>query len=781
MVKRDLVRVISPGVTLEEADLDARTNNYLSAVLPGANGGGPEGPGYGFAVTDLSTGEFRIGQVGPLDDLVDEMARIGPSEILLPEAWAASRDARRLVETANPVLTNHLDDGFFDEGDSRAALDRQFPGQLPETTAALDLAIGAGGAVLEYLHQTQMTEALHLRTLSIHRTETHMVLDDSTVRNLELFRSIADGGRTGTLLWHLDRTTTPMGARTLRKWLQYPLVSVDAVRARHEGVAELAERTDVRDALTDALKGVMDLERLIGRLSLAHGNARDLVSLRASLERVPRLVEALKDSEAPILRRIADGIDPLDDVRELIARAIVDEPPLTVREGKIIRDGFDVELDEFIAISRDGKSWIAQMEASERAATGIGSLRVRYNKVFGYYIEVTKANLHNVPAHYDRKQTLVNAERFITPELKEYETKVLTAEERRVELEYDLFTRVRLEVAGHGVRVQELAARIASIDVLCSLAEVAVEYRYSRPVVDDSDQLRIRDGRHPVVERLLVGEPFVPNDTEMDASERQLLILTGPNMAGKSTYIRQVALIALMAQVGSFVPAGETRLGLVDRIFTRVGASDNLARGQSTFMVEMTETANIVRHATPRSLIILDEIGRGTSTYDGVSIAWAVAEYIHDAEGLGARTLFATHYHELTDLALTKPRVRNLTVAVKEWDDQIIFLRRIIEGGSSRSYGIQVARLAGLPQAIIDRAKEILSNLEQGELDELGRPRFARPEGENPERAGPASSSSSPKRHPTRCASELDKRWTSDTLSPHRGAQPFAQAGRARS
>jgi DNA mismatch repair protein MutS len=720
LVKREIVRVISPGLTLAEADLDERTNNFLAAILP------DEGA-YGFAACDASTGEFRIGQVAALEDLVDEMARLAPAEVLVPEGTAGSPAVALLAEAVRPRLVNALDAGFFDPAGTRAAMAARFPGGVPDTLPEIEiaLAVRAGGAVLEYLRQTQPVESVHLARLAIHRAATHMVLDEATTRNLELFASIADRGKAGTLLWHLDRTTTPMGARMLRRWMLYPLLSVDAIEARLDAVGELVADPIRARALRERLRGVADLERLVGRIALATANGKDLVHLRASLRRVPELREALAACGASLLAGVRDGIDPMDDVTDLIGRAIVDEPPFTVKEGGVIREGFDADLDDLVAISRDGKGWIAALEAKERVRTGIGSLRVRFNKVFGYSIEVTKANLAAVPPDYERRQTLVGAERFVTPALKEYEEKVLTAEERRVELEYDLFTRVRERIAAQAARVQEVAGRIATIDALLALAEVAAEHRYARPVVDASDRLVIREGRHPVVERLLAGEPFVPNDTDL-GGDAALVILTGPNMAGKSTYIRQVALIALLAHMGSFVPAAEARLGLVDRIFTRVGASDNLARGQSTFMVEMTETANILRHASPRSLIVLDEIGRGTSTFDGVSIAWAVAEHLHDHPSLGARTLFATHYHELTELALTKPRARNLTVAVKEWNDRILFLRRIVPGGSNRSYGIQVARLAGLPPAVIDRAREILANLERGELDEMGMPRLAR-------------------------------------------------------
>jgi len=473
------------------------------------------------------------------------------------------------------------------------------------------------------------------------------------------------------------------------------------------------------------LDDVYDLERLNGRIAMATGNAKDLAALRISLEKLPQLVDRLTQLESPLLAELRDGLDTLPDIVELIAAAIVDDPPFIMREGGLIREGFHAELDELRGISREGKGWIARLEQEEKERTGISTLKVRYNRVFGYYIEVTRSHLDRVPEDYQRKQTLANAERFITPTLKEYEEKVLGAEDRVVEIEYDLFQDVRRQVALQGKRIQATADKVAILDILLGLADLAHEHNYCTPLMDDSTGLCIEDGRHPVIETMNLGERFVANDVQMDTTERQILIITGPNMAGKSTFMRQVALLVLMAQLGSLVPAKKAHIGIVDRIFTRVGASDNLARGQSTFMVEMTEAANILNHATPRSLIVLDEIGRGTSTFDGVSIAWAVAEYLHDNEQVAAKTLFATHYHELTDLAQTRERVQNFNVAVKEWNDQIIFLRRIVKGGASHSYGIQVARLAGLPAAVIDRAKEVLRNLESGEY-EAGTPRLAR-------------------------------------------------------
>jgi DNA mismatch repair protein MutS len=516
-----------------------------------------------------------------------------------------------------------------------------------------------------------------------------------------------------------------MGSRTLKQWLNYPLIDIKEIESRLEGISELKEKKIERKQLRESLKGIQDIERLTSRIFLGHANARDLIGLKSSLQNLPVVKANLQPFDGSIIREYASEIENFDDLYQFLDSSIMDNPPLTIKEGGIIKPNFDKELDALREIGREGKGWILQLEAEEKKKTGISTLKVRYNQVFGYYIEVTKSNLHLVPDHYIRKQTLVNAERFITPELKEFETKVLGAEEAICQLEYRLFEEVRKKVSDETARLQKTASAIAIIDILGSLAEIADRYDYVRPVVDEANEVIIRDGRHPVLERMGLSERFVPNDTQMDTDEHQLLIITGPNMAGKSTYLRQVALIVLMAQMGCFVPASEAKIGVVDRIFTRIGALDNIMRGQSTFMVEMMETARILNQATSRSLVVLDEIGRGTSTFDGLSIAWAVAEYLHDHPSLRPKTLFATHYHELTELTLTKERVKNYNVAVKEWGGEIIFLRKIVEGGTNRSYGIQVARLAGLPQKVIDRAKEILSNLEKGELDALGMPKIA--------------------------------------------------------
>ena len=722
IVRREVVRVVTPGLVVDTETLDPRRNNYLAALAPGGDGR------WGLACIDITTGEFRATESGSLAEIATELAARDPAEVLVPADEEGGEPLPGLLDASLQGRTlTRLPHWVMAADRARHELLAAFPHASLEAFGCRDLpgALGAAGAVLHYLAATQKGALPHLQPLRTFQTHEFMVLDDFTRRNLELTGSLLDGGRRGALLGVLDRTVTAMGARKLRHWIHHPLVDLAAIRRRHAAVAELVEASLRRDDLRTQLDGVYDLERLNARIALATGNAKDLVALKLSLERLPALLALLAPLADPLLADLRARIDPLHDVVELIGRAIVDDPPFVLREGGLIRSGYHAELDELRRISREGKGWIARLEQEEKERTGIASLKVRYNRVFGYYIEVTRSQLARVPDDYQRKQTLAGAERYITPQLKEYEEKVLGAEERLVELEYDLFQEVRRQVAAHGPRLQATAEGLATLDVLAGLADLAHDRNYCVPVMDEDTALVIDEGRHPVIEAMNLGERFVPNDLAMDSRDQQILVITGPNMAGKSTFMRQVALIVLMAQIGSLVPAKAARIGVVDRIFTRVGASDNLARGQSTFMVEMTETANILNHATPRSLIILDEIGRGTSTFDGISIAWAVAEYLHDTPGVAAKTLFATHYHELTDLAQTRERVGNYNVAVKEWQDQILFLRRIVKGGASHSYGIQVARLAGLPDAVIGRAREVLRNLEAGEF-EAGAPRLAR-------------------------------------------------------
>jgi len=721
IVRREVVRVVTPGLLIESESLSPDENNFLLALHCGAD------DQWGCAWLDVSTGEFRVTELAGLGAVTSEATGINPREVLL------SADLE--LDTLPPELRGFLGEriisrtpGWVHERDyTSGLLCSQFGAASTEALglAAMPWGLIAAGAALYYLRENRKSALPHLRDIRVYERNEHLALDAATRRNLEICATMAEGKKSGSLLGCLDRTATAMGARRLKQWLSYPLVGLEPIRQRLDAVEELLERAALREELTGCLKNIADLERLNGRIGMASAGGRDLRSLHDSLCHLPPLLERLVDLQSPLIAALCQDIDPLTDMRELIGRGIVESPPFSLREGGIIACGYNPELDELRAISHEGKGFIARLEAQEKARTGISTLKIRYNRVFGYSIEITKSNLANVPADYVRRQTLANAERFITEELKNYEEKVLGAEDRIAELEYALFQEIREQVAAGAERICRTADGLASLDVLISLAIVAEERSYCKPVVDDSDVIDIKDGRHPVIEAMRLSERFVPNDTRLDGSENQILMITGPNMAGKSTYMRQVALIALMAQTGSFVPAGAARIGISDRIFTRVGAGDNLARGQSTFMLEMMEAANILRNATPKSLIVMDEIGRGTSTFDGVSIAWAVAEYIHDIPTCRSRTLFATHYHELTELAVTRERIKNFTVAVREWNDQVIFLRTIIPGGASHSYGIQVARLAGMPADVIERAKEILRNLENGEFEE-GAPRLAK-------------------------------------------------------
>ncbi|MDP8222395.1 MAG: DNA mismatch repair protein MutS [Candidatus Lernaella stagnicola] len=722
IVKRAVTRVVTPGLVIGSDDLlDEKDNNYLMGVYLADDE-------YGFCLCDLSTGEFRIGQHESLEDLADEWVRAEPAEIILPEGLQDDPRVAQLQQALPGRFLTFQSPDTFDLDDARARLTEQFPRFEPNDELAP--AMCAAGATLIYLQMTQKRELAHLREIIVDRSGAFLVLDEAAKRNLELTANLRDGGRRDSLLAVLDETRTAMGARLLKRWITYPLVQPEPIRGRLDAVAELVQRRADREALGEAMETIHDLERLAGKIGLASCNARDLVSLRVSLARLPDLQAALAVFESPLLRELVESLDLLEDIRGLLDNAIDDEPPITVREGSLIKSGYDEQVDELRHIARSGRGIIAEIEQRERQRTGVTSLKVRYNNVFGYYIEVSKANLHLVPEDYTRKQTLVNAERFITPELKEIEEKILTAQDKLSELEYDLFTQVRQIVADQVERIQTSARVVAQVDVLACFALLAETRGYCKPTVGPDDTLDIKDGRHPVVEVAFKEERFVPNDAFLDIGDNRLLLITGPNMAGKSTYIRQVALIVVMAQMGSFVPASSCHVGVVDRVFTRVGASDNLARGQSTFMVEMTETADILRNASRRSLIVLDEVGRGTSTFDGLSIAWAVAEFIRDEQHVGARTMFATHYHELTDMARTLPGVRNFNISVKEWNDDILFLRKIVPGATSRSYGIQVARLAGLPPQVIDRAKEVLANLEAVEYDEVGHARIAKRQSE---------------------------------------------------
>jgi len=721
LVKREVVKVLSPGLIDDPDSLEAKENNFLMSLALG-------GDGFGLSFLDLSTGEFKLCQVDSFDIVLEEAMRNEPKEILIPEGFKKTRWHNRLRDTFKTALFNYLSDSAYGLEQAETLLISQLGEGASEKLLhnGIPRAISAAGAILSYVTEHQRINLGHIHSVLSYRVGDYMILDEATKRNLELTRTVLTGQKKGSLLGLLDETMTSMGGRRLRNWVNYPLLDLRQIRERQEGVSELKDKKIEREELRGYLREVFDFERLISRISMGSANARDLVGLKRSLECLPRIKELMRDMNKSILVDIRGQIDDLRDVAQRIQRSLVDNPPFSLREGGLIRDGYHPELDELRAIKRDGKQWIANLEAQEKAKTGISFLKVRFNQVFGYYIEVTKSNLSLVPDYYIRKQTLSNAERFFTPELKEYESKILSAEERTNRLEYDLFQEVLRDTSAETHRVQRSASAIATLDALMSLAEVADRSDYVMPLVNEGDEIVIGDGRHPVIEALDLGEPFVPNDVRLNCGENQLIIVTGPNMAGKSTYLRQVALIVLMAEIGSFVPAREAMIGVVDRIFTRVGAFDNLAQGKSTFMIEMIETATILGNATPRSLIILDEIGRGTSTFDGLSIAWAVAEYIHDHPQLGAKTLFATHFHELTELVMTKERVKNYHFAVREWNEEVVFLRKIVEGATNRSYGIQVARLAGLPKPVLERAREILKNLERSELDEIGMPKIAR-------------------------------------------------------
>ena len=718
IVDRDVTRVVTAGTLTEETMLDQKTNNYLAAVCVRGNVAG-------IAWVDLSTGEFRAEDIDSRD-VYDELTRIAPAECLVPEDETGPRGGSLTDELRNisdAAATIRPEWEFGQDTAYRTLLDHFGTTSLDGFGCeGLGPSICSAGAVLQYLAETQKTSLQHIARIEPWRPADRLILDRATQHSLELTETIRTRQRRGSLLWVLDQTLTSMGGRLLRHCITAPLRTHDEIRRRVLGVKELHDDAPLRSRAREVLKSVNDIERLTSKVSCGRANARDLIGLKESLAVLPRAKEELSVCESEALKGLHDGLDLLDDVRATVATAIAPEPPPTLREGGIIRDGYSAELDELRNIGRDGKSWLANFQADEVRRTGISSLKVGYNKVFGYYLEVTNIHKDKVPNTYIRKQTLKNAERYVTPELKEYESRVLSAEDRARELEYRLFLEIRDGVASHTQRLQRAAEIVAQLDVLAALANVAAENGYAMPEVVEEPALVIEDGRHPVLERTLADEEFVPNDTKLGGENGILMIITGPNMAGKSTYIRQVALIVLMAHMGGFVPARRAKIGLVDRIFTRVGASDELARGQSTFMVEMNETANILNNATDRSLLILDEVGRGTSTFDGVSIAWAITEYVH--ERVHARTLFATHYHELTEIALVLPGARNYNIAVREWGEEIVFLRKILPGGTDKSYGIHVARLAGIPKEVIRRATSLLTNLEALALDSDGRPKF---------------------------------------------------------
>ena len=733
IVKREVTGIVTPGTVLVDSMLDASRPNYLAGLHR-------HGKLFGLAMLDISTGDFWMEETSDPSPLLDDLARYSPPEVVLPESLHADPSFLAALRASGSFALAAREDWTFDPPTAEDGLCRHFGVQSLDGFGGVGhpAAVAAAGALLFYVSRDLRRNASHVRRIRFRAASDSMVLDESTLANLDVVssRGTPRPDAPTTLLKVLDVARTAMGSRLLRDWLVRPLRNLPAIVARHDAVETLVSNRRCLDSIRSVLGDVKDLERLLARLSSGSGNARDLRALSASLSRLPALLEALAPLPAPRLRELAAAIVPQDDLVAAVENAIVEEPPMAIKEGGLFRKGFNPELDELRAAAHDGKQWIAELQAREIERTGIKSLKIRFNNVFGYFIEITKSNLAQVPSDYVRKQTVVNAERFVTPELKETEHKILGAEDKSVALEYELFLGLREQVASRVAAIQQTAAAVAEIDVLAAFAERAVACRYVRPAMSADGPLVVRESRHPVVELLPESGRFVPNDVLLDNSENQLVIVTGPNMAGKSTFIRQVALLVVMAQIGSFVPASRAEIGVVDRVFTRVGAGDDIARGRSTFMVEMQETANILNNATPQSLVVLDEIGRGTSTFDGISIAWSVAEYLHNNPRVKAKTLFATHYHELTDIALALPGVKNYNVLVSEKDDRVVFLRKIVPGAADKSYGIQVARLAGLPPEVIARAKEILANLEDQELSEAGQPKLAQPRARRPKPLG---------------------------------------------
>ncbi len=712
IVRRDVIRIVTPGTNLDTQSLDESRNNYIMCVVC-------MDARYGIATADVTTGDFFLTEVDSERKLQGEIGKYMPSEIICNEASRLCGPDPEELRDRYGTTVYFLEDSYFGTSRTDSVLRDQFGAEMVDGIDPDLYECGriAAGALLIYLRELQKTPLTHLTRLQAYSGAAYMVLDATTRRNLELVETLREKQKRGTLLWVLDRTRTAMGARTLRGWIEQPLTEVEQIRTRQEAVEELVQHTITRAELREYLTPIYDLERLTTRVIYQTANPRDLIACRTSLSMLPGIRTLLEECTAPALSELREALDPLEDICALIESAIVEDPPITVREGGMIKEGFHPEADRLRQARIEGKSWLAKLEEEEREKTGIKNLRIRFNRVFGYYLEVTNSYRDLVPDYYTRKQTLANAERYITPELKELEDTILGAEDRLVSLEYELFCEVRDTVAAQVDRMLRTAKAVAALDAFASLAEAAVKNGYARPEVAEDGVLEIHDGRHPVVERMMEEGTFVSNDMRLDSVDNRISIITGPNMAGKSTYMRQNALIVLMAQIGSFIPAQSAHIGIVDRIFTRVGASDDLASGQSTFMVEMNEVANILENATPDSLLILDEIGRGTSTIDGLSIAWAVVEYISDPRVLGAKTLFATHYHELTELEGRLAGVHNYRIAVKERGDEIVFLRKIVPGGADRSYGIQVAQLAGVPQAVIRRAKDICEELECSNLN----------------------------------------------------------------
>ena len=711
IVKREVIRIVTPGTNLSQQALDEGRNNYLMCLVYDNNQ-------FGLAITDISTGDFYTTEVATLKELYDEIHRFSPSEIICNDSFYMSGASLDDFKDRLHVSVSTLDTWYMDEAVSVQKIKEHFKVASLDGLGLTDFPSGtlAVGALLLYLYETQKNTLDNLTKITPYRSGGYMIIDSATNRNLELIETLREKQKKGSLLWVLDKTKTAMGARLMRNWIEQPLIEKKKITARQDAVEELYNDMITREEIREYLNAVYDLERLVTRISYRTANPRDLIAFKTSLGMIPPVKQLLSQAKSAELKEIDERMDCLEDIYDLIEKSIQDEPPIMIREGGMIKEGYNEDVDKFRLSRTEGKTWLAELEAREKEKTGIKNLRVRYNKVFGYYLEVTNSYKELVPEDWTRKQTLANAERYITPELKELEDMILGAEDKLAALEYDLYCEVRDSIGEQVVRIQETAKAIAHLDVLASLACVAQSNDYVRPSINTKGVIDIQGGRHPVVEKMNSNQMFIDNDTYLDNKNHRISIITGPNMAGKSTYMRQSALIVLMAQIGSFVPAKSANIGIVDRIFTRVGASDDLASGQSTFMVEMTEVANILRNATSRSLLILDEIGRGTSTFDGLSIAWAVVEHISNPKLLGAKTLFATHYHELTELEGKLDSVNNYCIAVREQGDDIIFLRKIIRGGADKSYGIQVARLAGVPDSVIDRAREIASWLEETDV-----------------------------------------------------------------
>ena len=714
MVKREVTRVVTPGTTLNAQALDETKNNYIMCIAY-------IGDHYGISSADITTGDYYVTEVDSERKLLDEVNKYQPTEIICNEAFYISGIDIDDMKNRMGIVVYSLDAWYFSDETAQMTLKDHFKVRDLEGLGLADYDSGvvAAGALLKYLYETQKTTLSNLVAIHPYTTGKFMIIDSSTRRNLELVETLREKQKRGSLLWVLDKTRTAMGARTLRSFVEQPLIERTEIEERYDAIDEFNTNAITREEIREYLNPVYDLERLITRVTYQTANPRDLIAFCNSIHMLPPIKTLMSDFQSPLLKRLYEQLDTLDELYELIERSITEEPPLTLHDGGILKEGYNEEVDRLRKAKTDGKSWLADLEAKEREKTGIKNLKIKYNKVFGYYLEVTNSFKDLVPDYFTRKQTLANAERFITPELKELEDVILGAEDKLIVLEYELFREVRQKVADEVVRIQKTAKAVAQIDVFASLATVAEQNNYCRPKLNEKGLIDIKDGRHPVVERMIQNEMFVANDTYLDNGSNRVSIITGPNMAGKSTYMRQSALIVLMAQIGSFVPAKSAKIGIVDRIFTRVGASDDLASGQSTFMVEMSEVANILRNATSNSLLILDEIGRGTSTFDGLSIAWAVVEHISNPRLLGAKTLFATHYHELTELEGKLNSVNNYCIAVKEKGDDIVFLRKIVKGGADKSYGIQVAKLAGVPDNVIERAKEIVEELSNNDITEI--------------------------------------------------------------